>query len=227
VTNDDDLEGTGFSGRLREAATVRVDDAPSANQLRRRGDRRRAASRAATLSAAFVLLGGTATAGVYAGQSAFGQGGTVAPPASTAGPSPSAEPTADVAFHVTVDVTRHRLTVRADDRVVRTLPVTAGNERIHPMHEPRYRVVTEKARVRYRSAPTRSGKGDYAWYVGLNDPEVFFAEPYWDADVEGDWVFGSTNVTNGWIGLRPDDAEWLYRRLEVGDPVTIRASAER
>lgn len=222
---DNSPEGTGLPDRLREAASLRLADTPSAAHVRRRGDRRRSASRAIVVTAALALFGGTAATALQAGPLGFHhERGTVGPaatgtPSTQPSSSPEGKKPATPAFRVVVDTERHRLTAYSADKVLRTIPITAGADGT-PTPEGRY-TVQEKAPV-FRATFPGFDAGyeiELKWHVTLDESNVSLTSSYW---LEDESVYGSENVTHGIVGLQATDAKWLYRNLDVGDTVVIR-----
>jgi lipoprotein-anchoring transpeptidase ErfK/SrfK len=41
------------------------------------------------------------------------------------------------------------------------------------------------------------------------------------------WDQGQTNVSHGCVNLSPDNAEWLFDRTKVGDPITVTGTEHK
>lgn len=120
-----------------------------------------------------------------------------------------------------VDVANHKMTVKINGKVARTLPITTGKAG----YETRAgtKVIMEKYDVkRMDAATTGISKDDPEYY---NIPDVQWAMRVTSS---GEFVHaapwsvgyqGSENVSHGCTGLSTDDAKWLYDRSHIGDPV--------
>ncbi|MFG2476687.1 L,D-transpeptidase [Streptomyces fagopyri] len=162
----------------------------------------------------------------------LGDGGTRERPSPAASPtappsaSPTAPPSTPVAVGATVDLARRVLTAAGRD-----MPISAGM----PGHRtPMGRMaVVAKEDVRLVPAVEVGLKGVYglkvSWVVELRaaDGTTNFVGAL-SADQKAP---GNYDVTGGWIGLRPADAQWLYGQLdpgavvEVGDTASGRSTA--
>ncbi|MFJ1605416.1 L,D-transpeptidase [Streptomyces sp. NPDC088253] len=133
-------------------------------------------------------------------------------------PSPAASPTAPpstpspAAPDATVDLTRRVLTVAG-----RELPISSGSAR-YPTATGRMTVVT-KDNVKTLTMYTGKYMEKVAWVIGLRAADGttnFVGTLMGDEKAPGNY-----DVTTGWIGLRRDDAEWLYKELAPGAVIEI------
>ncbi|KDN83635.1 L,D-transpeptidase [Kitasatospora cheerisanensis] len=144
--------------------------------------------------------------------------------------------TKDVHFTVgraqiaTVDLDRHTMTVRQDNRLLRTLDISGGS----PEHSTYLgvMVVSERFEVTRMNSQT-VGLGDeydikdVPHALRLTASGTFLHGNYWTDRA----VFGAANTSHGCIGL-PDTqgggagtpAGWLYQHTLVGDVVEVRGS---
>lgn len=135
-------------------------------------------------------------------------------------PSPAATPTTVpstvAAASATVDLTRRVLLIGG-----RQLPVSAGTV-LSPTPTGR---MTVTARLDTKAVPGRDAgvAGSYSvkipWVIELRADDgrtTFLGGLIYDAKAAG-----NHDATNGWIGLEPAQAVWLYRQLRVGDVIDI------
>ncbi|MER5403758.1 L,D-transpeptidase [Streptomyces sp. NPDC002769] len=135
-------------------------------------------------------------------------------------PSPAASPTAPartpVAVGATVDLARRVLTAAGRD-----MPVSVGMPG-RPTPTGRMTVVAKRD-VRVVPALEVGPKDVYAlkvpWVIELRAADGttnFVGALSTDQKAPGNY-----DVTDGWIGLRPADAQWLYGQLDLGAVVEI------
>lgn len=197
-----------LTAALREVAADYETPAPGPGaEVRRRAALRRRRRRAA------VGVAGIAVAGVVIGLSAFP--GTHNDRGSATTPMPGISRV--TAAQVTVDLSRHRMSVAG-----RELPVSAG---IAKFPTPTGQMtVTAKYREKSFPASTVGLGGGYTltlpWVIEFRTPDggtdYVVALTYYDTS-----VLGARDVTHGWIGLRPADAEWLYQNVRQGTAITV------
>ncbi len=128
-----------------------------------------------------------------------------------------------------VNTRKHRMTVRIDDRVARTIPVSTGG----PKHQSRrgVKVIMEKHESIDMDAATTgvdSTDPDYynltgvKWAMRLtNSGEFVHAAPWSSAS------HGRANVSHGCVGMSTADAAWLFRQSKRGDVVRFVGSQRR
>ncbi|HJR88744.1 MAG TPA: Ig-like domain-containing protein [Aeromicrobium sp.] len=137
-----------------------------------------------------------------------------------------------VKFHVGrklvgyVDVDRYTLTVKADDRVLRTIPVSTGDSE----HRSRQgtKVIMEKLRKVDMDAATTGVDSEDDDYYDLEDVEYamrltnsgeFLHAAPWSVASQG-----RANVSHGCTGMSTANAEWLFGQMKKGDPVEYTGS---
>ena len=137
-----------------------------------------------------------------------------------------------VKFHVGakvvgyVDVERYTFTLKEDDRVVRSIPVSTGDSK----HRSRkgIKVIMEKLRKVDMDAATTGVDSEDDDYYDLEDVEYamrltnsgeFLHAAPWSVASQG-----RANVSHGCTGMSTDNAEWLYGRMKKGDPVEYTGS---
>lgn len=129
----------------------------------------------------------------------------------------------------TADLDTHLLTVRQGARLVRTLPISAGNPE-HGTYQG-VMVISEKSEVTRMNSQT-VGMGDeydikdVPHAMRLTASGTFVHGNYW----AGRSVFGTANTTHGCIGLAdekggsPDSpAGWLFTHSLLGDVIEVRS----
>ncbi|WP_157869018.1 L,D-transpeptidase [Streptomyces atriruber] len=172
-----------------------------------RGRRRRVAAAGATLVTAAVAV--TVAAGLTTGSGSDDERPhrKPAPVATDSARTPAA----------TVDLSRHRMTLDG-----RELPISAGTA-AHPTPTGAMTVVATHRKKRMPAGDFGLGEYDLTlpWVVELRTPDG--GTNYVVALTYNEKAPGKTDVTKGWIGLRPDDARTLHDRLEPGDVITVRA----
>ncbi|CAL9303096.1 L,D-transpeptidase [Streptomyces sp. SudanB182_2057] len=208
-------EGTDrLTHALREVAEQGRRPAPGPGAaVRRRALLRRRTRRAALASAGFVVAG----AAVLTATTLLGGAERPAPPAATASTTaPAPPPSPDDAAVDDIRIDLSALELRAGGR---TFPISApGMNR--PFRGDAVARVTERLRhARFSVSPTGEIER-HEWVMAFSGPE---REPHYlyGADDTATDVPGRRPSTLSVIGLRPDDARWLYEHTEVGTRVTL------
>ena len=122
------------------------------------------------------------------------------------------------------DAAAHTFTLRVNDRVVKTLPVSMGDKRFPSARG--YGVLMEKKRYdHFRASSIGLKPGDPAYY-GNVDVEytirLTLSGAYIHQALESAYPFiGNTNVSHGCIGFAPDGAAWVFDNMGTGDVVHI------
>jgi lipoprotein-anchoring transpeptidase ErfK/SrfK len=120
-----------------------------------------------------------------------------------------------------VDVGRHKLTYTVDDKAVRTLPVTTGDDS-HRTREG-VKVIMEKFSSIDMDAATTGVDSedpgyyniqDVRWAMRLTNSGEFIHAAPWSVGSQG-----RENVSHGCTGMSTTDAKWLYDRSRRGDVV--------
>ena len=89
-------------------------------------------------------------------------------------------------------------------------------------------VLSKVAKIRMDSrtvgifGPEAYDLGDVRWAVQLTPSGTFAHAAPWN---EGS--FGRVNGSHGCIGSSTADAKWFFEQVGLGDPVTVKGSAER
>ncbi|WP_255767860.1 L,D-transpeptidase [Pseudarthrobacter sulfonivorans] len=122
------------------------------------------------------------------------------------------------------DASAHTFTLSVNDQVVKTLPVSMGDERFPSARG--YAVLMEKNRFdHFRAASIGLKPGDPAYY-GEVDVEysirLTLSGAYIHQALESAYPYiGNTNVSHGCIGFAPDGAAWVFDNMTTGDVVQI------
>ncbi|TAP44431.1 Ig-like domain-containing protein [Arthrobacter sp. S39] len=122
------------------------------------------------------------------------------------------------------DAAAHTFTLSVNDQVVKTLPVSMGDQRFPSARG--YAVLMEKNRYdHFRAASIGLKPGDPAYY-GEVDVEyairLTLSGAYIHQALESAFPFiGNTNVSHGCIGFAPDGAAWVFNNMTTGDVVQI------
>ncbi|MFJ9152831.1 L,D-transpeptidase [Streptomyces sp. NPDC102270] len=183
----------------------------SGTEIRRRAARRRRRRHGAFAGTAVAAAG---AAVVLAFTTGLG-GGTEQRPATAASDTPSPRPAA------TVDLSRRLLTIAG-----RELAVSSGTAR-HPTPTGLMTVTAKFPTKTMDSAALGLGKGDgyeitLPWVVELRTADG--RTNYVVALTWNEKAPGTSDVTQGWIGLRTADAKWLYAKLKPGMVLSVGRS---
>jgi len=125
-----------------------------------------------------------------------------------------------------VDVNTYTLTLKENDQVVRTIPVSTGDKK----HRTRQgtKVIMEKLRKVDMDAATTGVDSDDDDYYDLEDVEYamrltnsgeFLHAAPWSVGSQG-----RANVSHGCTGMSPANAKWLFGQMKQGDPVEYTGS---
>ena len=122
------------------------------------------------------------------------------------------------------DINDHTFTVSIDDQVVRQMPASMGKSKF-PTPTGKFTAL-EKEQVVIMDSRTIG--------IPLSDPEGYkltvndaVRVTWGGVYVHGaPWSVGSqgnSNVSHGCINLSPDNADWYYNTVRVGDPIIVQA----
>lgn len=126
----------------------------------------------------------------------------------------------------TVDIKAYRLTVRINDKVVRTIPVTTGNNKFRTRRGTK--VIMEKLPKVDMDAATTGidpASADYynisdvKWAMRVTNSGEFLHAAPWSVASQG-----RANVSHGCTGMSTANAGWLYRQSKRGDVVEFKNS---
>ncbi|MDN5853202.1 MAG: Ig-like domain-containing protein [Actinomycetia bacterium] len=120
-----------------------------------------------------------------------------------------------------VDVANHKMTVKVNGKVAKTIPITTGKDGWETRSGTK--LIMEKYDVKRMDASTVGVDKDSPEYYNIPDVqwamrvtssgEFIHAAP-WSVGSQG-----AANVSHGCTGLSTTDAKWLYDISHIGDPV--------
>nr|WP_099041890.1 L,D-transpeptidase [Mycobacterium neglectum] len=122
------------------------------------------------------------------------------------------------------DISAHTFTVSIDDQVVREMPASLGKPGFGtPVGT--FTVLEKQRNVVFDSRTIG---------IPLDDPEGYLINGEYGVRVTWGGVYvhsapwsvasqGSANVSHGCINLSPENAEWYFNTVQVGDPVIVRS----
>lgn len=121
------------------------------------------------------------------------------------------------------DISAHTFTVSMDGQVVRQMPASMGKPK-HPTPTGSFTALEKQASVIMDSRTIG---------IPLNDPEgykltvadavrvtwggVYVHSAPWSVASQG-----NANVSHGCINLSPDNADWYYNTVNIGDPIIVQ-----
>jgi lipoprotein-anchoring transpeptidase ErfK/SrfK len=126
----------------------------------------------------------------------------------------------------TVDLMKDRMTVTKNGKVLRTIPVSAGEVPKHPTWSGKMVVLEKDASLQMTSASVNfTDASDFydlpvKSAVKITDSGTFLHAAPWN-----DGKFGHVNSSHGCIGMSLDDATWFFNTVKVGDVVDVLQSA--
>lgn len=122
------------------------------------------------------------------------------------------------------DISAHTFTVSIDDQVVREMPASLGKPGFDtPVGT--FKVLEKQRNVVFDSRTIG---------IPLDDPEGYLIDGEYGVRVTWGGVYihsapwsvgsqGSANVSHGCINLSPENAEWYFDTVKVGDPVIVQS----
>lgn len=122
------------------------------------------------------------------------------------------------------DISAHTFTVSIDGQVVREMPASMGKPK-HPTPVGSFTALEKQNPVIMDSRTIG---------IPLSDPEGYKLTVNYAVRVTWGGVYvhsapwsvgsqGNSNVSHGCINLSPDNAQWYYNNVSVGDPIIIQA----
>jgi lipoprotein-anchoring transpeptidase ErfK/SrfK len=120
-------------------------------------------------------------------------------------------------------ISAHTFTVSIDDQVVRTMPASMGKPK-HPTPQGNFTAMSKERTVIMDSRTIG---------IPLDDPEGYRLTVNYAVRVTGGGVYvhsapwsvdsqGKANVSHGCINLSPDNAQWYFNTVNIGDPIIIQ-----
>ncbi len=122
----------------------------------------------------------------------------------------------------TASISQHTFTVSVNGEVRRTMPASMGKpSRPTPMGN--FTALSKERTVRMDSRtigiPLSSPEGYdivASWAVRVTGSGVYVHSAPWSVDSQG-----YANVSHGCINLSPDNAEWYFNTVHIGDPINV------
>jgi lipoprotein-anchoring transpeptidase ErfK/SrfK len=125
----------------------------------------------------------------------------------------------------TVDVSGHKLTMRRNGKVIRTIPVTTGKASMATRNGIKV-IMSRETEHHMRSSTIGIKKGDPDYYdilaryaMRLTYSGEFLHAAPWSTGSQG-----RANVSHGCTGMSTADAKWLFDNSKVGDVVIYKNS---
>ena len=124
----------------------------------------------------------------------------------------------------TASISQHTFTVSVNGEVLRTMPASMGKPS-RPTPVGNFTALSKERTVRMDSRtigiPLSSPEGydivaSYA--VRVTGSGVYVHSAPWSVDSQG-----YANVSHGCINLSPDNAEWYFNTVHIGDPINVVA----
>jgi lipoprotein-anchoring transpeptidase ErfK/SrfK len=129
----------------------------------------------------------------------------------------------DKALRIDVDDQTKTLTVTQDGQVIKTMPASLGKPST-PSSSGNMVVMTRATSEIFDSATTgiMPGNPDYYketiyWPLRLTWGGQYIHSAPWSVGQQG-----RDDVSHGCTNIAPDNAEWLYNIVHIGDPVTVK-----
>ncbi|MFJ9338073.1 Ig-like domain-containing protein [Streptomyces sp. NPDC101733] len=122
----------------------------------------------------------------------------------------------------TVDVPAHTLSLERDGRVVKEVPITAGDPAKYPTWSGRMTLMSKEGTIRMRSQSVGLGNAydlPVQRAMRLTTSGTYAHQAEW---AEG--YIGSANRSHGCIGLTTADARWFYGQARVGDVFEVKGA---
>jgi lipoprotein-anchoring transpeptidase ErfK/SrfK len=128
----------------------------------------------------------------------------------------------------TVDVSGHKMTVRRNGKVIRTIPVTTGKAgmatrggiKVIMSRETSHRMRSSTVGIAQDSPEGYDLVVKYAMRLTYSGEFIHQAE--WSVGSQG-----RANVSHGCTGMSPTNAKWLYNNSKVGDVVIYKHSSRK
>ena len=122
------------------------------------------------------------------------------------------------------DIGDHTFTVSIDDQVVRQMPASMGKSK-YPTPTGRFTALAKENPVIMDSRTIGIPLSDPEGYkLTVNDAVrvtwggVYVHSAPWSVGSQG-----NSNVSHGCINLSPDNADWYYNTVRIGDPIIVQA----
>lgn len=122
-----------------------------------------------------------------------------------------------------VDITAHELTLERDGRVVKSLPITAGDPAKTPTWSGKMLLMAKEGRIKMTAGSV--GLTGYDQWVDksmrMTVSGTFAHQAEW-----AESYIGSANRSHGCIGMKTADATWFYAQAQIGDVFDVTGGKE-
>ncbi|MFE9563128.1 Ig-like domain-containing protein [Streptomyces sp. NPDC006487] len=122
-----------------------------------------------------------------------------------------------------VDVPAHKLTLERDGRVVKSIPITAGDPAKTPTWSGRMPLMAKEGKIKMTAASV--GLTGYDQWVDksmrMTVSGTFAHQAEW-----AESYIGSANRSHGCIGMKAADATWFYAQAQIGDVFDVTGGKE-
>ncbi|WP_067478047.1 L,D-transpeptidase [Actinomadura hibisca] len=126
----------------------------------------------------------------------------------------------------TIDLKKHRMTVKVDGRQVRKVPVSGGNGSTREFTTTSgVHLAMEKDNPTRMISPGRK-KGDPGYYDLLINYAVRFSNSgeYLHQTSGEEYCLGKDNCSHGCVRQPASDARWFYRTVQPGDVIVVKGT---
>ncbi len=121
-----------------------------------------------------------------------------------------------------VDLAAHTMTLKENGALVRTFPISGGRpgERFETrggtklIQDKHAEIVMDSSTFGIDKADPEYYKTKVKWAMRITDSGEYLHSAPWSVPDQG-----RANVSHGCINMAPGDAEWLFNRVQYGDPV--------
>ncbi|MFF0311381.1 Ig-like domain-containing protein [Streptosporangium sp. NPDC004379] len=127
-----------------------------------------------------------------------------------------------------VNARTHKMVVKRDGKVVKTMLISAGNGSTREYTTTSgVHLTMGKANPERMISPGRK-KGDPGYYdLMINHAVRFSNSGEYVHALNNVWAQGRQNVSHGCINARPDQAKWFYDQVQRGDVITITGTSRK
>jgi lipoprotein-anchoring transpeptidase ErfK/SrfK len=125
-----------------------------------------------------------------------------------------------------VDLMKDKMTVTKNGKVVRTIPVSAGEVPKHPTWSGKMVVLEKDATLQMTSSSVNfTDASDFYDLKVQSAVKITNSGTFLHAAPWNDGKFGRVNGSHGCIGMSLSDAAWFFGTVKIGDVVNVLPSA--
>ncbi|MGH3679028.1 MAG: Ig-like domain-containing protein [Natronosporangium sp.] len=125
-------------------------------------------------------------------------------------------------LELTVDNASKSMSVRENGKLTKTFPVSLGKPST-PSSSGQMVVMSREEQTVFDTldelGPVEGYRIDISYALRLTWGGEYIHSAPWSVGDQG-----VRNVSHGCVNLAPDDAQWLFKRIKVGDPVTVEGT---